>query len=74
MFPTALATIGYVDLIQRRGPLFLSMAIYMAPLWATAVGVIFLAERPSWTAFVALALILGGVALATLEPRQRTAG
>ena len=38
---------------------------------ATAVGVIFLAERPSWTAFVALALILGGVALATLEPREK---
>ncbi len=73
VFPTALATIGYVYLIQRRGPLFLSMAIYMAPLWATAVGVIFLAERPSWTAFVALALILGGVALATLEPREKLA-
>ncbi|MDP3634667.1 DMT family transporter [Phenylobacterium sp.] len=70
VFPTALATIGYVYLIQRRGPLFLSMAIYMAPLWATVVGVLFLAERLNWTAFAALALILGGVALATLEPRR----
>lgn len=71
VFPTALATIGYVYLIQRRGPLFLSMAIYLAPVWATAVGVIFLAERLNWTALAALTLILGGVALATLEPRDR---
>ena len=72
VFPTALATIGYVYLIQRRGPLFLSMAIYVAPVWATAVGVIFLAERLTWTAFVALGLVLGGVALATLERRPQS--
>jgi drug/metabolite transporter (DMT)-like permease len=33
------------------------------------IGVTFMGERPSWTAFAALALILGGVGLATLEPR-----
>jgi drug/metabolite transporter (DMT)-like permease len=69
VFPAGLATIGWVFLIQRRGPLFVSLAIYMAPLWATGVGMIFLRERPHWTAFVALALILAGVALATLERR-----
>lgn len=69
VFPAGLATIGWVFLIQRRGPLFVSLSIYLAPLWATAVGVLFLHERPSWTAFVALALILAGVAVATLERR-----
>lgn len=70
VFPAGLATIGWVFLIQRRGPLFVSLSIYVAPLWATAVGMLFLGERPGWTAFLALALILGGVALATLERRE----
>ena len=70
VFPTALASIGYVYIIQRRGPLFVSMGIYVAPLWAVAIGVAFMGERPNWTAFAALALILGGVGLATLEPRK----
>lgn len=69
VFPAGLATIGWVFLIQRRGPLFVSLSIYVAPLWATALGVAFLGERPSWTAFLALALILAGVAVATLERR-----
>ena len=67
VFPTALASIGYVYLIQRRGPLFMSMAIYVAPLWAVGLGIVFLGEQPGWQVFVALGLILGGVALATLE-------
>lgn len=69
VFPAGLATIGWLFLIQRRGPLFVSLSIYMAPLWATALGVIFLNERPGLPAFVALGLILCGVALATLERR-----
>lgn len=68
---TALGTIGYVFLIHRRGPLFMSMGIYLAPLWATALGVLALGERPGWPAFAALALILGGVALVTLRPPSR---
>ena len=71
VFPTALGSIGYVYLIQRRGPLFMSMSIYVAPLWATLLGVAFLDERPGLNAFAALGLILGGVALATLEPGER---
>jgi len=67
---TALGTIGYVFLIHRRGPLFMSMAIYLAPLGATALGVFVLGERPGWSAAAALALILGGVGLVTLERRR----
>jgi drug/metabolite transporter (DMT)-like permease len=70
---TALGTIGYVFLIHRRGPLFMSMGIYLAPLWATALGIAALGERPGWPAFAALALILAGVALVTLTPRPRQA-
>ena len=66
---TGLANIGYVFLIQRRGPLFMSMSIYLAPCIATALGMAALGERPGWPAFVALGLILSGVALATYRPR-----
>lgn len=67
---TGLSNIGYVFLVQRRGPLFMSMSIYLAPLIATALGMAALGERPGWPAFVALGLILTGVALATMSPRR----
>jgi len=73
VFSTGLATVGYVFLIQRRGPLFTSMSIYLAPIWATIIGVALMHERPSWTAFAALALILAGVALTTTAPRAKAA-
>jgi len=69
VFTTAIAGVGYVFLIKRLGPVFMSMAIYLAPLWATAVGVVLLGEQPGWAAYAALALILCGVALATRTPR-----
>lgn len=68
---TGLSNIGYVFLVQRRGPLFMSMSIYLAPCIATGLGMAALGERPGWPAFVALALILTGVGLATIAPRAR---
>jgi drug/metabolite transporter (DMT)-like permease len=70
VFSTGLATVGYVFLIQRRGPLFMSMSIYLAPCLATALGMAALGERPGWPAFAALALILAGVGLATTGGRR----
>lgn len=67
---TGLSNIGYIFLIQRRGPLFMSMSIYVAPCVATGLGMAALGERPGWPAFAALALILTGVALATVTPRR----
>ncbi|MGE5500386.1 MAG: DMT family transporter [Ignavibacteriales bacterium] len=74
LFTTAIAGVGYVFLIKRQGPVFMSMAIYLAPLWATAVGVALLGERPGWPAYAALALILSGVALATAAPKAASSG
>lgn len=64
VFPTALGTVAWVWLIGRRGPLFVSLVTYLSPLWATFLGVTLLAERLSPWAFVALGLILAGVAVA----------
>lgn len=67
---TGLGTVGYVWLIQRRGPVFTAMTIYLVPLWATALGIGLMGERPGWSAFAALALILGGVALTNARWRK----
>ncbi|WP_337185183.1 DMT family transporter [Phenylobacterium sp.] len=72
VFSTGLATVGYVFLIQRRGPLFMSMSIYLAPCLATALGMAALGERPGWPAFAALALILTGVGFVTWTSRHAT--
>lgn len=71
VFSTGLGTVGYVWLIQRRGPVFTSMAIYLVPVWATVLGIGLMGERPGWSAFAALGLILSGVALATAPGRGR---
>lgn len=71
IFPTALASIGYVYLVRRRGALFTAFATYLAPVWATIIGITIMGERPGANAFVALALILAGVAAANLRPRAR---
>jgi drug/metabolite transporter (DMT)-like permease len=71
IFPTGLSTIGWIYLIQHRGTLFTSMAVYVAPLWATGVGITFMGERPDASAFLALAIILAGVGLATFHPKAR---
>lgn len=71
VFPTGLAGVGYVFLIKRQGPMFMASAVYLAPLWATALGVVLLAERPGWPAYAALAMILGGVALSTTHGPTR---
>jgi drug/metabolite transporter (DMT)-like permease len=65
IFSSALGSVGYVFLVQRRGPVFMSMSMYLAPCWGTGLGVLAMGERPGWTAFVALGLILAGVALTT---------
>lgn len=73
VFSTALGSVGYVFLIKRQGPVFMTMAIYLAPLWATGIGVLLMGERPGWPAYAALALILAGVGLATTSRKETQA-
>jgi drug/metabolite transporter (DMT)-like permease len=68
-FPTAIAMILYVWLIQRTGAVFVSFTTYLSPLWATGLGVLFLDEPLHWSMIGALALILAGVAVANTRPK-----
>ena len=67
LLPTALGTIGYVWLIRRRGALFTSFSTYLSPVWAVLIGVALLGERPGPAEYLALALILAGVGVASLR-------
>ncbi len=60
---TAIATVVYFRLVTLAGPTFVSLINYLIPLWAVVLGVLFMAERPDWSALAALVLILGGIAL-----------
>jgi drug/metabolite transporter (DMT)-like permease len=62
---TAIAYLLFFALIQRAGANYASLVTYLVPPIALAYGAIFLGESFGLIAFVALALILGGVALAT---------
>jgi drug/metabolite transporter (DMT)-like permease len=62
---TAFAYLLFFALIQRAGPNYATLVTYLVPPIALAYGAIFLGESFGPTAFVALALILAGVALAT---------
>jgi drug/metabolite transporter (DMT)-like permease len=63
--PSGLASIGYIVLTRRRGPLFTAYSTYLMPIWAAFVGILFLGERPGWIAALALALVLAGLAVSS---------
>jgi drug/metabolite transporter (DMT)-like permease len=70
VFSSGLGTVGWVWLIQRRGAVFTSMTVYLLPIWAMVLGMGLMGERPGWSAFAALALILSGVGLTTTTSRK----
>ncbi len=63
LFPTALATIMLVFIINKSGPSFMSLVNYQVPLWAIAFGVFFLGEALPASFLGALVLILVGLAI-----------
>jgi len=62
---TAIAYLLFFTLIAHAGAAYASLVTYLVPPIALAYGAIFLGERFGASAFGALALILGGVALGT---------
>ena len=70
LFPTGIASVLYVMLIRRRGPLFTAYTTYLTPLWAVLVGVVLLQERPGPETALALALVLAGMAVSNWPTGQ----
>ncbi len=67
--PTAIATLFYFKLIGSAGPTFMSLVNYMSPAVAVFLGVALLGETPGIHAYLALLLILAGIALSQRRPR-----
>ena len=61
--PTGIAYLVRTRLVQRNGPVFMSSAGYLIPLFAVLWGWLFLGEQPGLRTFAALLLILGGIAV-----------
>jgi len=63
VFPTALAAIIRVRVITTAGSLFMSLTSYMVPVWAVVFGMTLMGEELPPQLFLALGLILAGIAL-----------
>ena len=64
VFCTGYATVVYFQLIRTAGATFLSLMNYLIPLWAVVVGSIFLGEKLHPGGWLAMLVVLVGVALA----------
>ncbi len=71
--PTGLGGILLIILIQRIGAGFMALANYLTPLWAVAMGAAVFGERLGLNAFIALVIILCGVAISQSN-RKSVAG
>lgn len=63
VFPTGLNGVLIIMLIRRAGAGFMALSNYVTPLWAVALGALLFGERLGASVFIALALILSGVAV-----------
>lgn len=70
LVPTAFAYLLRFWLINRVGTVYVSQVSYLVPLFALFWGWLFLAEMPDHTTWIALTLILAGIA-ANSWPRKR---
>lgn len=70
VFSTAIAAIVYFRLVNSAGPAFVSQLSYFIPLWAVAVGVLFLDETLQPDHLYALLLILGGIVVTQLNSQR----
>jgi drug/metabolite transporter (DMT)-like permease len=68
---SALAYIIYFELLPRIGPTRMSMVTYVLPLFAVLLGIFFLGEGFHWGAIIGALLILSGITIVNLRPRQR---
>lgn len=61
--PTAIAYVLRAQIVQLNGAVFMSNVGYLIPLFAVLWGWLFLSQKPSFVMWLALSLILGGIAV-----------
>jgi len=71
LLPTGVAQIILVQVIRDAGPVFMSLVNYQVPVWSVIFGAVLLAEPLPPSLLLAMALILGGVALSQLGRLRR---
>jgi drug/metabolite transporter (DMT)-like permease len=73
LFTTGLATVVYFQLIRTAGASFASLINYLIPVYAMAVGAVFLDETIGVAEVAGLALILAGIAVVQVVAAARPA-
>jgi len=63
LVPTALATLLRVSIIRSAGSVFMTLVNYQVPIWSMVFGALILSEALPLRFFLALALILTGLAI-----------
>lgn len=71
VFSTGLAGFIIITVIRRAGAGFMSLTNYVIPLWAVGLGAVLYQERLPANAFLALFVILAGVAVSQRNPYRR---
>jgi len=71
LFPTALAYLLRFQIIQTVGATFMSQVSYLVPPFAILWGWLILSQVPPGRAWIALALILGGLYVSRLGTRRQ---
>lgn len=70
IFPTGLGALLIVIVIQRVGAGFMAFSNYITPIWAIILGAILFGERLQYTAFIALIVVILGLAVSQSGTRK----
>lgn len=71
--PTGLAGLLLIIIIQRVGAGFMGLANYVTPVWAVLLGAVLFQERLDMSVFIALTIILAGVAISQRRASKQPA-
>ncbi len=70
VMPTAMANLLLVSIVRSAGPSFMSLVNYQVPVWSVIFGALFLSEVLPARTYIALALILSGLAISQRWKRR----
>lgn len=71
ILPTGVAQLILTQVVRDAGPVFMGLTNYQVPVWSVIFGAVILSEPLPPSLLLALALILGGVALSQLGALRR---